>query len=105
MNVTILGTGYVGLTTGACLAFLGHKVTCADADPGTELIIVVSKPPAAEVAARLRDFAAHLATPVQFALIGPGESDLTAATESALRTLGRPVPDWPRWPGRGGPDG
>ncbi len=33
MNVTILGTGYVGLTTGVCLAFLGHKVTCADADP------------------------------------------------------------------------
>ena len=32
MNVSILGTGYVGLTTGACLAFLGHKVTCADAD-------------------------------------------------------------------------
>ncbi|MEO7143668.1 MAG: UDP-glucose 6-dehydrogenase, partial [Bryobacteraceae bacterium] len=30
MNVTILGTGYVGLTTGACLAFLGHKVTCVD---------------------------------------------------------------------------
>ncbi len=33
MNVSILGTGYVGLTTGACLAFLGHKVTCADSDP------------------------------------------------------------------------
>ena len=33
MNVTILGTGYVGLTTGACLAYLGHKVTCVDADP------------------------------------------------------------------------
>src|SRR5215469_6009246 len=32
MNVTILGTGYVGLTTGVCLAFLGHKVTCADPD-------------------------------------------------------------------------
>ncbi len=30
MNVTILGTGYVGLTTGVCLAYLGHKVTCAD---------------------------------------------------------------------------
>ena len=26
MNVAILGTGYVGLTTGACLAYLGHKV-------------------------------------------------------------------------------
>ncbi|HEY1756617.1 MAG TPA: UDP-glucose/GDP-mannose dehydrogenase family protein [Bryobacteraceae bacterium] len=33
MNVTILGTGYVGLTTGACLAYLGHKVHCVDADP------------------------------------------------------------------------
>jgi UDPglucose 6-dehydrogenase len=33
VNVSILGTGYVGLTTGVCLAFLGHKVTCADADP------------------------------------------------------------------------
>jgi len=32
VNVAIIGTGYVGLTTGACLAFLGHKVTCVDAD-------------------------------------------------------------------------
>jgi UDPglucose 6-dehydrogenase len=31
MNVTIIGTGYVGLTTGVCLAFLGHTVTCVDA--------------------------------------------------------------------------
>src|SRR5262249_49395555 len=33
VNVAILGTGYVGLTTGACLAFLGHKVSCVDSDP------------------------------------------------------------------------
>src|ERR1035438_2326633 len=33
MNVTILGTGYVGLTTGACLAYLGHQVFCVDSDP------------------------------------------------------------------------
>ena len=33
MNVAIIGTGYVGLTTGVCLAFLGHKVVCVDADP------------------------------------------------------------------------
>ena len=32
MNVAILGTGYVGLTTGVCLAYLGHKVTCVDPD-------------------------------------------------------------------------
>ena len=33
MKVSIIGTGYVGLTTGVCLAYLGHKVTCIDSDP------------------------------------------------------------------------
>ncbi len=32
MNVTIIGTGYVGLTTGVALAYLGNKVTCVDVD-------------------------------------------------------------------------
>jgi UDPglucose 6-dehydrogenase len=32
VNVAILGTGYVGLTTGVCLAYLGHQVTCVDPD-------------------------------------------------------------------------
>ena len=31
-RVTVLGTGYVGLITGACLADLGHSVICADID-------------------------------------------------------------------------
>ncbi|MEU7320990.1 UDP-glucose/GDP-mannose dehydrogenase family protein [Streptomyces griseoviridis] len=31
-RVVVIGTGYVGLTTGACLASLGHRVVCADAD-------------------------------------------------------------------------
>jgi FdrA protein len=52
------------------------------------------------VAARLREFADGLGTPVQLALIGPGEPDLTAATETTLRTLGLAVPDWPSWPGQ-----
>ncbi|KKB12548.1 UDP-glucose 6-dehydrogenase [Devosia geojensis] len=32
MNIVIIGAGYVGLTTGACLADLGHGVTCVDLD-------------------------------------------------------------------------
>ncbi|MEI7593248.1 MAG: UDP-glucose/GDP-mannose dehydrogenase family protein [Actinomycetes bacterium] len=31
-NIAIIGTGYVGLTTGACFAHLGHTVVCADID-------------------------------------------------------------------------
>ncbi len=32
MNVTVVGTGYVGLVTGACFADWGHNVLCVDND-------------------------------------------------------------------------
>jgi len=32
MKIVMIGAGYVGLTTGACLADLGHEVTCVDLD-------------------------------------------------------------------------
>jgi FdrA protein len=70
-----------------------------DDDPATGLIIVISKPPAPEVAADLRSYATSLSTPVSFAFVAPGEPDLTAATEAALAAVGRPAPAWPHWPG------
>ena len=30
MRVCVIGTGYVGLVTGACLAYIGHDVICVD---------------------------------------------------------------------------
>jgi len=32
MKIAVIGTGYVGLVTGACLADIGHRVICVDID-------------------------------------------------------------------------
>jgi FdrA protein len=85
-----LGRAVGGRSTMAALRLL-------DADPATALIVVVSKPPAADVADAVRRIAAELSTPVHFALLGPGEADLTAATERVIAGLGERPPTWPRW--------
>lgn len=79
-----------GLATRAALARL-------DADPSVEQVLVVSKPPAPEVATALEEYAASLSTPVRFLLLGPGRPDLTTGVETALRKWGRDVPAWPSW--------
>ena len=33
MKIAVIGTGYVGLVTGTCLAEVGHEVACVDLDP------------------------------------------------------------------------
>ncbi len=77
-----------GLSTRTALARL-------DADPEVELVVLVSKPPADDVAREIEEYAASLATPVELALLGAGQPDLTAAAEAVLRRLGSTVPDWP----------
>ena len=78
-----------------------------DADDTVDLILVVSKPPAPEVAARIEEYAATLSTPVELALLGAGQPDLTAAVERVLTRLSVDVPRWPvsgsASPGAGGP--
>jgi FdrA protein len=77
-----------GLSTRSALTLL-------DADPATDLIVVLGKPPSPAVAASLREVAAASATPVLFAPLGIAEPDLTAVAESVLARLGLPVPAWP----------
>jgi FdrA protein len=77
-----------GLATRTALARL-------DADPGVELAVLISKPPADDVARELTAYTESLGTPVRLALLGAGRPDLTQATEELLRALGRDVPTWP----------
>jgi FdrA protein len=77
-----------GLATRTALARLAS-------DDRVDLALLISKPPAPEVAAELTAHADGLGTPVLSALLGPGRRDLTAATEDVLRRLGREVPAWP----------
>jgi UDPglucose 6-dehydrogenase/GDP-mannose 6-dehydrogenase len=45
MNVSIIGTGYVGLVSGACLAEKGHHVVCVDVDESKIDSINLGRPP------------------------------------------------------------
>jgi FdrA protein len=84
-----------------------QALAALDADPATELIVVISKPPAEEVAARVRAAAARLSKPVHFALLdahqafAPHSQNLsTAAATVAAQVTGSAdlAPAWPRWP-------
>lgn len=66
-----------------------------DADPDVDLVVVVSKPPAPEVAASLQEYADALGTPVELGLLGRGQRDLTAVAEAVLARLGHDAPAWP----------
>jgi FdrA protein len=70
-----------------------------DQDAATERVLLVSKPPAPAVAARVQEVAAGLSVPVRSAALSPEQPDLTAAVEALLGDLGVAVPEWPSRPG------
>lgn len=92
-----LGVGGRDLSAAVGGRSAGQALGALAADPGTELTVVVSKPPDGQVARRLHDEAAARGQRVLWALLGPDQPDLTAVAEQVLRALDREVPQWPRW--------
>ncbi len=88
-----LSAGVGGASTLAGLAVLAD-------DPATEVIILVSKPPAPQVADRLRRAAASPATPVVTCFIGEPGVTMAGAAAAALTGLGRSEPRWDARPAR-----
>jgi len=113
MKITIIGTGYVGLVTGACLAEMGNEVLCFDVDakkiqileeggvpihePGLDKVI------AANIAAGRLHFTTDAEKAVsfgtaQFIAVGTppdedGSADLSYVLEAA-RNIGRLMTDY-----------
>jgi FdrA protein len=83
-----LGVGGRDLSAAVAGRSTRQALDLLDEDEATSLIVVVSKPPAPSVAVAVREHAATLATPVLFALLGPGEPDLTATAATVVETLG-----------------
>ena len=94
----VLGVGGRDLS-----AAVGGRSTLAamrllDRHPGTELVVVLSKPPDDAVAEQVRAAAAGLDTPSLVAFVGRGQADLTATAAKILAAIGiAPVApaEWP----------
>ncbi len=94
----VLGVGGRDLSADVQGAATLQALQALDADPATELIVLLSKPPDAEVATRVRAVADGLDTPVITALLGPDTDDLTATVGQVLVRLDVEA-DAPRsWP-------
>jgi FdrA protein len=90
-----LGTGSHDLFEEVDASSTLQALEALDADPGTELIVVISKPPAAPVAERVRRVAARCATPVVITFMG--ETTLEEGAGEVLDTLGLSRPIYESW--------
>jgi len=94
----VLGTGGRDLSDAVQARSTLDAMRILDADEGTDLIVVISKPPATGVAERVQAAAAQLRTPSVVGFLGRGRDDLTALTGNVLAAVGRAPLDSPRWP-------
>ena len=97
-----LGTGSRDLSAEVGGASTLQALAALDADPAIEVIVVVSKPPAPAVAARVRERAMGCETPVVLTFLGEEGVTLEGAAEAVLTRLGRTMPSplsWPSAPG------
>ena len=94
------GTGSRDLSEAVGGSSTLRGLAALDTDPGTEVIVVVSKPPAESVAAKVRAAAAACSTPVVVAFMEPG-STLEAAANAVLEKLGKPSTTFTSWPTEG----
>ena len=94
----VLGVGGRDLTAAVGARSTLQALAALDADPATELIVLLSKPPDPAVADTVRAEVARLRTPVVTLLLGRGERDLTAAAAevAAARRIAFDEPRW--WP-------
>jgi FdrA protein len=93
----VLGVGGRDLSAEVGGASTLAALAALDADPATELIVIVSKPPDTAVAAHVREAAAACATPVVLGFVGRGQRDLTAVADEAAARAGRAVRAHRRW--------
>ncbi len=95
-----LGTGGRDLSEAVGGASTLRALSLLDADPATEVLVVVSKPPAPAVADLVRAAAAGCAKPAVLAYLGEPGVTLEGAVGETLQILGRQVPSYASWPAR-----
>ena len=93
----VLGVGGRDLSAQVGGASTLAGLAALDADPATQVIVVLSKPPDAGVAERVRAAANECTTPVVLGFVGRGQRDLGAITAAALDVLGRSYDQSASW--------
>ena len=91
-----LGTGSHDLSEEVGAISTLQALAALDQDPATEVIVVISKPPAAPVAAKVRAAAAECSKPVVVTFMG--ENTLEEGAGEVLTHLGMDQPAYGSWP-------